>query len=67
MISKYRVVSVQWIDVYADSQDEAKSIAGAVYYNATPEEQDSFPSFVIATGYDEDLVGGEWNPSNEPF
>ncbi len=79
-MGKYRVACVQWIDVYADTGDEARKIAGEIYYNADFLERESFPSFAVAWDHDggpidneeavalaEEAQWDEWNPNNDPF
>lgn len=79
-MSKYRVASVQWIDVYADSAEEAQAVAGQIYNDASDDEREAFPSFVLAWDHDggpidnEDAVAlaveaqwDEWSPNNDPF
>lgn len=79
-MGKYRVACVQWIDVYADTGDEARKIAGEIYYNADFLERESFPSFALAWNQDDEAVDVEetvllanqarwadWSPNNDPF
>lgn len=76
MNSKYRVVSITWVDVYASDMDEARKLAGDIYYNMTPEEHDALPSVALTRPYGDDDVYLEaddmpgwtaWSPSNDPF
>lgn len=71
---KYRVVSIQCVDVYADTSSEALQVAGDYYYGRVDDE----PGVVLVSGYDPDYVpegGGwfdavmssEWSPVNDPF
>lgn len=75
-MSKYRVVSVCWVDVYADDIHKAHKIASDIYYNMSPEEHDDLPSLSFARPFGDDGVTFDgddapgwwtWHPSNDPF
>lgn len=75
-MNKYRVVSITWVDVYADDVHKARQIAGDIYYDMTPEEQDALPNISFTRPFgdpsvtldSEDHPGWRvWSPSNEPF
>lgn len=76
MSSKYRVVSITWVDVYASDESKAHQIAGDIYYNMTPEEHDSLPGLSVVSSFGEDVFVFDgsnepgwlyFSPSNDPF
>lgn len=75
-MNKYRVVSVCWVDVYASDEHDARRIAGDIYYNMSPEEQDTLPGVALSRPFGDDGVTfegddapgwWEFSPSNDPF
>lgn len=81
MSSKYRVISVQYLDVFASDQYEAMQLANDEYLSMSGEERDAVRTAVIAydfesglsndellsIGMDIDYDGSVFSPINDPF
>lgn len=55
-MSRFRVVTVQWIDVDAGTVDGARALAASVFYGATESERLAFPSVLHVVDFDGDNV-----------
>jgi hypothetical protein len=55
-MNRFRVVTVQWIDVDAHTVDDARTRAASVFYGASESERISFPSVLHVVDFDGDGV-----------